>query len=505
MVLFKEDSLDGGEATVPLFGTFWRYVFGNNNTEFERYLDAAGQIGVETMQQLNEFSDSVAKDKVPVLSTQQWFFLPLLESSSATSESLKIKYGNISDQYGDGHRYGQIADSEVFSFDLPKDVVEFSHLYNHMTRPTDILVNNFDYVIDPKNHVVHFLANPFDNANLAIRTILDDDGNAVDRELGFWAADTLRDERHIFTHFGYVLDIFMESSELYRDFISASWSILNQGPSKASFNRVFSALTGIPLSKGAETVEKILVQNDSLFIITDLTVYQYKSSAAPLVAVGDVIKQDQILVDSLVFIEIDDPSELTGVLGFSLGKRFGYDGGPLFFGNKEVSLDYMGTDVDGRAVVQFELGGTSSDITKFWRSTHLSGINSGKTLANFLDTRANPVNEPGPVDLPGSLNPFLFLMDNLFKNNLYIVKVTANDIADGAPGLSSLASIIEYLPPHTTFVVFVELDQGTDTLEDAVIDGAPAFQPGIHGGTDVTSGNLTDRGISFRTIKDCEL
>ena len=211
MVLFRDDSLDGGEATIPLFGTFWRFVFSSDNTEFERYLDAAGQIGVEGLQQLREFSDSVSKDKVPILSTQQWSFLTILESSSTGSESLKIKYGDLGLKYGDGLRYGQIANTEVFSFDIPADVIEFTHLFNHLVRPTDILLNKFDFVIDPKNSVMHFLDDPFDNPNFSIRSILDDDGNVVDREIGFWATDTLRDEKHIFTHFGYVLDIFQAS------------------------------------------------------------------------------------------------------------------------------------------------------------------------------------------------------------------------------------------------------------------------------------------------------
>jgi len=119
-----------------------------------------------------------------------------------------------------------------------------------------------------------------------------------------------------------------------------------------------------------------------------------------------------------------------------------------------------------KAVVVFEVGGFPGDIDSFWEAAQTLGKETGKqTLAELLDTRANPVGQPLPAYLPTTINPLEFVIENILKNNLTIVKVRASAIGADAPGLDLFKYLRDIIMPHTTFVVFVEISADTDTID----------------------------------------
>jgi hypothetical protein len=70
-----------------------------------------------------------------------------------------------------------------------------------------------------------------------------------------------------------------------------------------------------------------------------------------------------------------------------------------------------------------------------------------------------------PAYLPTTINPLEFVIENILKNNLTIVKVRANAIGDDAPGLGLFKYLRDVIMPHTTYIVFVEISADTDTID----------------------------------------
>jgi hypothetical protein len=121
----------------------------------------------------------------------------------------------------------------------------------------------------------------------------------------------------------------------------------------------------------------------------------------------------------------------------------------------------------------------------------------------MLDTRVNQVGEPAIDDMPDHVNPFEFVIGNLFHSNLYIFVLKPADFADGAPGMSLFGHLVKYLPPHTAFMIFVEMRSQTDYYDAGdVADTDPEFLRGLPIDETVSYTMLTDHGPTLRTIPE---
>lgn len=176
--------------------------------------------------------------------------------------------------------------------------------------------------------------------------------------------------------------------------------------------------------------------------------------------------------DSSTVINNYAPEQLVNpdLPGLSLGSEFLYGNyfSTLYFANKEVPLQYIGIDAEGRAEVRFDVMGYAGDVDMFWDDTHARGKTMGLTLANYLDKRANPIDEPGPEDLPTHVNPMKLVIRHILGYNLIVVK-----LKQGLEGSAALpASVFDYLrktlPPHTTRLFFVEINVDDDIITSPI-------------------------------------
>ena len=169
-----------------------------------------------------------------------------------------------------------------------------------------------------------------------------------------------------------------------------------------------------------ETVEEVRTEIGRQLVITDKTVYQFNPTANILVSAGDEVVEGQSLADTLQFFEFNRgqcPTEAqcpAVALGRGLLGRGFF--GDLVFENKAVPL-VVETDVEGFTKVSWKLGGFPGDVELFFDQLHERGVAEGETLANLQDTRTNKVGEPGPSNLPATINPFEFLCKNVFRNH----------------------------------------------------------------------------------------
>jgi len=269
--------------------------------------------------------------------------------------------------------------------------------------------------------------------------------------------------------------------------LNAYWDSLVTGTRVTDIIRATSAIGGVPLVRNTgEIVEVILEDSDKLRIITSLDVYEFHPSSTPIVSVGDTLNAGDLMVDTVSVIELSSQTaDLSRVPATAVNDSF-LSGGyfsEIVFENKTVTLDYLGLDAGGKAIVEFELSGYPGDLEVFWDKVHENGVANGKVLAEYLDPRENPGTPPVPSILPSTINPLQFVLENIMRNNLFVITLKPSQFQSGVPDLDFLRTFREIVPPHTTFLIFLTaaspveyfslVESGTEASPGAGEDSEP--------------------------------
>lgn len=496
------NAFDGG-IVLRMLGTFWSRFFDDTVTLRGLY-DGTGLAHYQAYLNFLEAIAALSKFQIPVFHTKNWYVLSMLESEQGVTSTRNFEYGTPGLTYENVlvPQYGDRGVDDDNSFPVPEDLVASSAIYNRILDPSLVFMSDRDYVIDVKRNLIRFTDNPFENELIATRDVLDEDGNVIDREAVLWLYLSEWDHELVYNQFGYVLGIWMQSSTFYKDFISALWDSMIAGSSRASLDAALVALTGVELARDVETVLFIRDDGGNLNIITDKNLYVYKLGSTPLVVEGENVVPGQPLIDAVLLVEPTPDEAFRQFTALALGKSFlsGKFTAPLVFENKLVNVRHLGADTEGRVIVEFDVGGLPQDLDRFWRDTHLKGVERGKTLAELLDTRVNTVGQPKPEDLPPFINPFKFVMDNLLANNAYVLLLKEEDFTDGAPGLGGLVHLKRFLPPHTTFIIFIEIDMGIEYYDL----GGTTEEVGFLDALSITESfsGVFDKGARINVVKE---
>lgn len=461
-----------GQALLTTLGSFWRYYFGDRQLLSDHYRSLGHEQGQTYLDYLTAVG-AVGRLDVPVFRTEDWYLLVLKQSDRDTVFNV---YGQDAVTYGWTYKYGDAQTAEVL-FPLPENEDFFGTLaeipctiYNRVLYPSKTWTSGLDFDIDRERGLIRFRDDPFTSGYVALRSVYDANGNVIDTEAGLWVYRGQFDIGLVYRQWGFAVAEQLQSSESYKSFVNALWDGYVFGPSSAAFSTIASALLGIPIVlEATETVEDVVTESTRKLVITDKHVYTYSLNATPIVAVGDVVRGGEQLTDALRVIDLSSGSkDYSSVPGLVFDDNF-LSGGyfsTLTFENTQVDVQYLGVDEDNKAVVIFHINGFPGDVDRFWEQAQLLGKQAGgKTLAELLDTRANPVGQPLPAYLPTTINPLEFVIENILKNNLTIVKVRANAIGDDAPGLGLFKYLRDVIMPHTTYIVFVEISADTDTID----------------------------------------
>jgi len=212
--------------------------------------------------------------------------------------------------------------------------------------------------------------------------------------------------------------------------------------------------------------------------VTDKNIYKLSLNADVTVAVGDELKEDQSITSAFKYYEFNRGEVPADVSGIGLYKDLlpgGYSG-EIGFENKTLPTTVT-SDLNGKTIITFPVGGHPFDVEAFWNKVHAAGIASGKTLAETLDSRTIKVGQPTADNLPTEMNPFGFLVDNLFRYGALLVSLKAEAVDPDAVGINKLSYIKKLMPPHSTLLLFVELpsiEENSTIDEDNVIANLPA-------------------------------
>lgn len=202
--------------------------------------------------------------------------------------------------------------------------------------------------------------------------------------------------------------------------------------------------------------------------------------------------------------------------------------GDLVFENKTTPLYIDTKHASGYTFVKFDLGGFPADVERFFDELHMRGVDAAETvkeacfynpieyatletfpvsgligrvyravdtswlyrwapsidnppgtyeqivrvppdrklgtLANMLDKRRQPDGEPTEQHLPKTINPLRFLIENVLRNNVFIVRVSVSALGQNRLGLYNIRHLRQLIPPQTAMIVIFELAAKTDKI-----------------------------------------
>jgi hypothetical protein len=504
-VNYRDSVYNSGDQMLQRLGSFWSVIFNDREqlrTMFQGEFLEAGQAYLNFL----EATACLNRHQTPVFHREDWFLLRILESEVTTDI---LKYGDGS-QYGDPIQYGMRVRRDRYAVDLQGRLKNVRFLLNRITGASLTLTSGLDFFCTDTELV--FRANPFDNPLVPKRNILDAAGNVIDREAGLWGYGGLFDLEYLWYHWGYALHAYMQSSNYYKDFLNALADAYIGTPSRRAIHQLFSALTGVPLVlEDTEIVEAVLLPAESTQprqVVTDQHVYLLTANANVIVTVGQELHGGDSLTDGLRIIDTGVMPTSQQLPGLALDAAFlhGAYCGAMFFTNQSVPLEYYGVDENGKADVRFEVGGFDTDVLRFWATVQARGLQDGKTLAEYLDKREVQTTPPAPNTLPTTINPMELIYTNLLKNNTFFVIMKPQQFPDKAPSRQFFDFLRRALPPHITYLVYVELQPESDYIDYSsatYLTDEQAFFGSLDAGTEDIPDSWVEESITLVQVKDC--
>jgi len=499
-----DNSFLNGNITLNSLGSFWSRWFDDSGKLISLY-DAEGIMHYQAYMDLLEAIDALSVHQVPVFKTTQWQYITLKESELNGIAAVPNKYDSsgLTFESNLAITYDGTTLDQAYAFNLDSTLETMPMLYNRVLNPSLVLAAGVDYTYDVVSSNLILYSNPFENSLIPMRKIVDDNGDVVDREIRMWAFNATWDHEYVWKHFGYVVDMQLSSSEYYKMFIGAIWDSLVFGSSIEALQAALTAMSGVPFALEEETVLAIYATDVKNIVETTNNLYECAVASTVLVTVGQQLDKGDNIFDAVTVLEPEDPSVYGTVLRMSLdaGTLGGY-GGPVILDNSNVDIEYIGVDPNnGKAIAQFEVRGDVTVVNEFWASVHRKGLESGQTFAEAIDIRNTAVTQPKASDLPELVNPMTFVIDEFMRNNLYIITVKPEYFATGAPGLGVFKWIKKYLPPQTSYMIFVEIQQGIEYYNITANDTV-ATASGVHVEDLVTGIWSVDKGPAIRTVPE---
>lgn len=501
---YPSSNFDRPHQFLAALGSFWARIYGEQS-QMESYAEVNVLQEAQNHLMLLEAAACVARSKVPLFHTENWYFLQLKESDLNPANAELPRYGDSGLTYNSAIQYDAPNSVNQYAFPLPSALVSAPLIMNRITSPSRTWVENVDYLIDRDRELIIFRENPLTDPLVATRPIFSEQ-EQTDTEAGLWVFRGQFDWQYAYDHFGYVLGIQMQSSRGYRDLLNALFDALVGGMTGRTLRLALQAMTGIPLVvEATEVVEVVEYGCNSGLIATDKNVYKFARGVLPLVAVGDTVRAGDPLTDALQIYEFNRGQVPSDLLALALDRGFlatcFY--GDLIFENKDVTLTVDEEHSSGHTYVSFPIGGQPLDVIKFFDELHARGVADIRdpacppegdkrhgTLAMLLDTRTQPSGEPKTVHLPTTINPLGFLITNVLRNHAVLVRVKSSGMGRDRVGLYNARHLRKLIPPHTALLLVVDLTADTDTVAATSVTETTAGFTAMNPLTDLVDSSL---------------
>jgi hypothetical protein len=431
MFQYPRNQLDLPDAIKDTLGSFWAVLYGDRET-VGTYCGAKATIEQQSINDLTEAANACSIRSCPVFHRVNWLPLDILQSQvTATSTGFRIP--------------------------APPLLSRINVICSHVTSPTTVWTTETDFALS--GGFLTFQMNPF-TAGFPVTPIYDQTGKQTDTQITLWLFHAYLDTSILYQQFGYIFNFNLSSSLNYKTLLIALWDALIIGTSRENLENALVALTDTPLAMAdGERIVYVGRDKGDLLIVSDQNVYRYPANAQSLVEVDQVVQAGQPLTDVLRLESPLGPTLPLSSLSIGSGFLDSTINGSITFTDVDVPLQ-VSTAADGHTVVTFALDGDAAAITAFWNLIDQKGVASGTTLARAMDKRVNKIGEPVAANLPATVNPLRFLLQNVLRYNALLAIMRPEAFGPDAIGLSQFNIIRRMLSPHQA-VVPVQLSFGS--------------------------------------------
>lgn len=562
--VYPGSDFDRGKTLLSLLGTFWSMTYSASD-QMASYVKVVGETANQTYRNLLEVVAGVSRHDVPVLHTELLVPITLKKSECNTALTSIARFDSGSAVIDGTLQFDRPQQTTIFSFPLPDNLVDVANIFNRIAFPTTALTKNSDYVIDRGRHAIVFAADPFENSTFARRVYQNgaqlDEELTVWGFMGGFDYDYVFEQ---FAYaIGLKLRSSQGYKDLTNAIITG---LIDGGLTAKTLDAALTAICGVPVvANNEETVEVMQYDHHGLFIATDKAVYRFSSSATPSVAIGQVMRAGDYLIRGFdvsefyinnSYIAADESQQVVcqaapmGILetqtktpllteddqvitlsdGTTVCRRLPRDitalaldngflaacfYGDLVFENKNVPLEVNTEHPSGYTYVKFGVGGLPADVEFFFDEIHRRGVDYAElppnecvpgrklgTLAQLLDRRPKAQTQPTAADLPTSINPLRFVIENVLRNNVFVVRIFVPALGQNRLGLYNVRQLRAMIPPQTAMIVVFELVADSDII-DAVNNIAETVQTftGMEPVADIVGAELVrDIGVTARLV-----
>ena len=530
---YPQDVYDKPANLLALLGSWWAEQYAGSE-QMAAIVSSMAVTQQQTSQDLLELLDSMGRESVPIYHTDNWYELRLSQVAQSTTTLANVIRYDTGLVYGGGAAYDTQSAVKRYSHPIPAGLVDIPLLMNNFADPTLLWADGIGY--NQEAGSILFFADPFADPRIIKQTVYEN-GVVVDTEAILWVYRGKWDWDTIYQQYGYVLRLRMQSSAGYRDILNAVYTAMLNGGAGNSLKKMLSAMTGIPLVRNAEeTITEITEDSGGQLVITDKYVYRLPVTAELSVAVGDTVTVGDSLTTAMQVYELNRRGTIADITALSLGP--GYLAscmyGDLLFANKEVALEVIEDDPSGFTKLKWPMGGFPLDVDKFFDDLHERGVEEAlrdidncdgslllertgsateydsigvstyvrkATLAHLLDTRKESVEEPTAANLPATINPYQFLIDNVLHKNTTIVILRTAGFSNSGTGLQNLSVLRRILPPQHAVLILLELSITADSLDSSNFTETLSSWVGAEVQSDaITTTHIQDYGLTARIV-----
>jgi len=442
--------LDRPVKMLTLLGSMWSTIYVGKDFLVTR-TDGKLRIAKQNHADLVAAGDMISRFLIPLYHTEKWYALQLTESE--LSEAFAIWHFDDEDlpdfDAAPGFTFDQPIITGSIGTTKPANLANTVMITDRMTDATVMLMRDIDYLIVESENAIVFRNNPFDNPDIPTEKIFED-GEVVDRTMVLWMYQAEFDWDLLYNHFGYVIKLDLPTSDDYKTLINIIMDCIVRATSQVDAERLIATTYGIPLvSSYSEQVEDVREDANELLVVTDKAVYGHTRASTALVAEDDEVRLGQSLSDAVTIYELRRgtvrPS--TAAITVPVGMVSPAVGGELVWANDEVPVTVTGAA--GQERVEWPLGGASTAVAAFWELTHQRRLIYGDSLYDLL------VAEYGAV--PATINPMHFLIDNVLRNNAFLVVIQRSGISQDAINTEIDSLLRKIMPPHCLVLIVIEM------------------------------------------------
>lgn len=490
---YPADDLDRIDKVLRILSSYWTRTYGGQDQV--RSVQESNLLQLRDLRRLQSDSEkTLSRFETPPFRRSFWSILTILQSDRNANGTATALYGE-NYVFGNDLIFGAARPSLTTSaYPIAENLVGIGLVTDRLENPGVVLFPEMDYVIDRTRGAVVFAADPFADSRW-VQTAIFEEGVVVDYAINLCLKSVDYDEQWLRKLWGYVIEVYEDSSVAYRKLLNAVFDAIVGGGVASPVHALLELTTGIPLSKDHETVEIIGSDAESNIIVTDKNAYRFSFELDAAVVVGDVLRPGAALTNGLQLYYFRNgvvPAEIKALtLDRSFIKVPGVDA--LVFINEDTPLLVDDEHESGRTYVSYTLGGPAEEAAAFFDNCHARGIADGTTLAGYLDIREDPTDEPTAASLPATINPLRFAAQNWLRNNVAVARIVLKGMGRNALGLETLRLLPELLPPRASLIPLAEWTMSEDTA--TAEDDALSFGYGWESQTD--SGSLFDGGLKF--------